>query len=168
MLADQPPSGEFGAAAVEFAIVALVFFALVFGIISLGWFVWSQQALTAAAREGARYGIATQTSSGTGRPHYLDCVGIRGAAIRFAPDMDIAPEDVQVIYLPANATNLDAAPKADCQAGGPPEPTVATIAEGDRVVVKIARPMQLPIPLLGEWTPTSRATAARSIFPMGS
>jgi hypothetical protein len=160
--------GESGSTVVEFAVVAMLFFALVFGVLNFGWFVWTQQALTAAAREGARYGIATGTSTSTGLPHYLDCAGIRGAAIQFAPDMGIAPAEIQVRYLSANAADLQAGPKADCQPGGAPDPTAGTIAEGDRIVVEVVRPMQLPIPLLGDWTPTSSATAARSVFPVGS
>jgi Flp pilus assembly protein TadG len=46
-----------GAAAVEFAIVAPVFFILVFGMIEYGRMVMVQQVITNAAREGARVGV---------------------------------------------------------------------------------------------------------------
>lgn len=46
--------GERGAAAVEFALVSVVFFTLVFGIIQFGLWFWSWQAAGHAAREAAR------------------------------------------------------------------------------------------------------------------
>jgi Flp pilus assembly protein TadG len=54
-----------GAAAVEFALVAIPFFILVLGMIEYGRFVMVQQILTHASREGARVGVlSTSTSSG--------------------------------------------------------------------------------------------------------
>ncbi len=46
-----------GASAVEFAVVAPVFFLLVFGIIEFGRMVMVQQMMTNAAREGARRAV---------------------------------------------------------------------------------------------------------------
>jgi Flp pilus assembly protein TadG len=49
-----------GATIVEFAIVALLFFTLLFGIIEFGILLFNQQVVTNAGREGARYGIVTR------------------------------------------------------------------------------------------------------------
>lgn len=54
-----------GTAAVEFALVAPVFFLLVFGLIELGRMVMVQQALTNAAREGCRTATLATTLSGS-------------------------------------------------------------------------------------------------------
>jgi Flp pilus assembly protein TadG len=54
-----------GAAVVEFAIVAPVFFLLVFGMIEYGRMVMVQQVLTNAAREGARYAVIQTTNDTT-------------------------------------------------------------------------------------------------------
>src|SRR4051794_17981957 len=43
-----------GAAAVEFALVAFILFALIFGIISFGFALFNQQGAVQAAREAAR------------------------------------------------------------------------------------------------------------------
>lgn len=51
--------GERGAAAVEFAIVASVFFMLVFGIIDFGFGFYTWNGTTHAAREGARKAAVT-------------------------------------------------------------------------------------------------------------
>lgn len=48
---------EKGGASVEFAIVAVLFLALVFGIIEFGILMFDKQVLTNASREGARAGV---------------------------------------------------------------------------------------------------------------
>jgi Flp pilus assembly protein TadG len=52
---------ERGAAAVEFAIISVVFLTLVFGMIQYSLFFWSTQSAANAAREGARRGSVGQT-----------------------------------------------------------------------------------------------------------
>jgi Flp pilus assembly protein TadG len=79
-----------GAAVVEFAIVAPVFFLLVFGMIEYGRMVMVQQILTNASREGARVAVldgATSTSVETAVTNYLTNASITGA------DVDINPPD---------------------------------------------------------------------------
>jgi len=51
---------EKGAAAVEFAVIALLFLAIVFGIIELGILMYDKHILTNASREGARAGVVMQ------------------------------------------------------------------------------------------------------------
>jgi hypothetical protein len=48
---------ENGAVAVEFAVIALLLFTLIFGAIDFGLLFYNRQVLTNAAREGARSGI---------------------------------------------------------------------------------------------------------------
>jgi Flp pilus assembly protein TadG len=50
-----------GAAMVEFAIVLPLLLLIVFGIIEFGIIFYDQQVITNASREGARYGIVSQT-----------------------------------------------------------------------------------------------------------
>ena len=54
----QNNNGQRGTAIVEAAIILLGFFVLLFGIMEAGRFLQTQQALTNAAREGARLAIA--------------------------------------------------------------------------------------------------------------
>lgn len=65
---------ERGTAAVEFAIVAPLLFALVFGIISFGILYNRQASLTAAAREGARFGATLPTGTTGVTDGWLDNV----------------------------------------------------------------------------------------------
>ena len=81
-----------GAAAVEFAIVAPVFFLFVFGIIEYGRMVMVQQVLTNASREGARVGVLDPPTGQLSLPlvtttinNYLTSAGITGATITTTP-----------------------------------------------------------------------------------
>lgn len=67
-----------GAAAIEFALVAPVFFIFVFGLIELGRMIMVQQSLTNAAREGCRTAVLATTLDSskveTAVRDYLDSV----------------------------------------------------------------------------------------------
>jgi len=54
---DSKRRGERGAALVEFAVAALVFLTAVFAVIEFGRLLWTHNALTDAARRGARYAV---------------------------------------------------------------------------------------------------------------
>jgi Flp pilus assembly protein TadG len=72
-----------GAAVVEFAIVAPVFFILVFGMIEYGRMVMVQQILTNASREGARYAVILESNDTTAVQDkvtdYLESASINGS-----------------------------------------------------------------------------------------
>ena len=81
-----------GAAAVEFAIVAPLFFMLVLGMIEIGRMVMVQQIITNASREGARVAVLDPAPGGTTRQDVLDKVtgyltaaNIHGASITITP-----------------------------------------------------------------------------------
>lgn len=79
-----------GAAAVEFAIVAPIFFLMVFGMIEFGRVVMVQQIITNASREGARLAVLdSQTPTAgqvtTGVTSYLANAGISGATVTINP-----------------------------------------------------------------------------------
>ena len=77
------------AAAVEFAVVAPVFFLLVFGMIEYGRMVMVYQVLTNASREGARAAVldgATTTSVTTAVNSYLSAAAVSGATVTVSPN----------------------------------------------------------------------------------
>lgn len=59
-----PGRGEHGAAAVEFGLVALLLFTLLFGILQFGVWFWAWQAAGHAAREAARVGAVSPCDDG--------------------------------------------------------------------------------------------------------
>jgi len=101
---------------VEFAVVAPVFFLLIFGMIEFGRMVMVQQIITNASREGARVGVldgATTSGVVTQVTNYLDGSGISGATVTVDPNpptdaswgepvtVDVSVPFGQVSWLPA-------------------------------------------------------------------
>lgn len=77
-----------GAAVVEFAVVAPVFFLLVFGMIEFGRMVMVQQVITNASREGCRQAIldgSTASEVDTLVDDYLSAANINGATVVIDP-----------------------------------------------------------------------------------
>ncbi len=75
-----------GAAAVEFALVAPIFFLVVLGMIEVGRAVMVQQVLTNASREGARQAVldgATAAQVTTYVNNYLSKAAVSGATVAF-------------------------------------------------------------------------------------
>lgn len=77
------------AAAVEFAVVAPLFFLLVFGMIEFGRMIMVQQIITNASREGARIAVLDGTTSNevTGAvENYLTGAGLSGGSVTIDPN----------------------------------------------------------------------------------
>jgi len=95
-----------GASAVEFAIVAPVFFLLIFGMIEYGRLVMVQQILTNATREGARRAVlqdATLSAVKTVVKNYLTNASINGndpnLVINVVPDPQLATANDESITV---------------------------------------------------------------------
>ncbi|WP_315858849.1 TadE/TadG family type IV pilus assembly protein [Blastopirellula sediminis] len=87
-----------GAAVVEFAIVAPLFFLLVFGMIEYGRMVMVQQVITNASREGARRAVldgATTTEVVAAVEEFLNQASVSGPnlEIRVSPDPPSSAEN---------------------------------------------------------------------------
>jgi hypothetical protein len=65
---------ELGSTVAEFAVVATIFFAMIFGIIEFGRLLYTHNALTDAARRGARYAVLHKEVPGPGEPNWQLCV----------------------------------------------------------------------------------------------
>ena len=73
----------------EFAIVAPLFFLLIFGMIEFGRMVMVQQIITNGSREGARIAVLDGTSTAeiaTAVEAYLQNASIAGADVTISPD----------------------------------------------------------------------------------
>ncbi len=90
--------GERGAALVEFAICATVFLTVMFAVIECGLLLWTHNALTDAARRGARYAVThpqSQASDVQNVVLYGDPAPPTGAPLIVR---DLTPANVQVDY----------------------------------------------------------------------
>lgn len=99
----QKAKARRGTAAVEFAVVAPVFIALVFGLLECGRVVMVQQMLTTASREGARLAI-TENSTLAGVESavdtYLTNGAVTGATTTVTPSLSSAqPGDTIVVQV---------------------------------------------------------------------
>ena len=79
-----------GAAAVEFALVAPLFFAMIFGIAEAGRMLEVQQLMTNATREGARRAMIKGVTADEVKAAVLDSLGDSGITIA-ADDVTIIP-----------------------------------------------------------------------------
>jgi Flp pilus assembly protein TadG len=88
-----------GASAVEFAVLAPLFIALLFAIVEFGMIIYTKAMMTHASREGARFGVVyaiprkTTGEIQTIVRQYLDQVGLT------------APATVQVTYPDGNSNS---------------------------------------------------------------
>ena len=89
-----PHTKQSGTAIVEAAIVLPLLFLMIFGIVECARFMQVQQALTDAAREGARFGVAptrqTATLPGASEidsavQNFLQAAGISGGTVTVTP-----------------------------------------------------------------------------------
>jgi Flp pilus assembly protein TadG len=145
------PHGDDGATTVEFALVFVVFLTLVFGVFEAGRAVWLGQALSAASREAARYGMGNATVDGL--PQYLDCAGMRNAARARVPDVALADSEITITFRHGDG--------ATSPCGASPRPEVF---DGDRVVVTIAKPLDVNLPFVPLDGLTLRGSAQRGIY----
>ncbi len=77
-----------GAAAVEFALIAPIFFLLIFGMIEFGRMVMVQQVITNGSREGARIGVLDGASGAevvAAVGSYLNSASVSGASVTVSP-----------------------------------------------------------------------------------
>jgi hypothetical protein len=86
---------ERGAVAVEFALIAMILFTLLFGILQFGLWFWSWQTGAHAAREAARF-AAVQPCDDAGIAGKASAA-LEGAPITGTPTIDVdTPADVRV------------------------------------------------------------------------
>lgn len=91
-----PVEPDGGAAAVEFAIVSLLLFLLLFGIIEFGAYFAQNLALSNGARQGARYGVVPNTDPTTGNSASPTCADITSEAQGASGTIAVTPSQVQV------------------------------------------------------------------------
>ncbi|MCO6045336.1 pilus assembly protein [Aeoliella sp. ICT_H6.2] len=88
-----------GVAAVEFAIVAPVFFLLVIGFVELGRGLMVQQVLTNASRVGVREAIglhSTQSEAEAVASDYADGCSVSGVVVNVTPDPATASAGTEI------------------------------------------------------------------------
>ena len=99
--------GEGGQALVEFSLVGIVFFLLVFGMIDVGRAAWNYNTLAQATREGTRYAIVHGADSfdpsGPGSAYYTSPPSsdtkITAVVEKFAGGLNLSKLNVEAEWL---------------------------------------------------------------------
>ena len=140
---------------VEFALVSVLLLTLLLGIIEFSHLVFVYVATVNASREGARYGSSVGPGQDGATPRFMDCDGIRQAALRIGAFAGMGPDEITITY--------DHGPGTGTFATCPPANANA-VQLGDRVVVT-ARAVYRPwVPLFPRVTLPLQSTSARSIL----
>lgn len=133
-----------GANLVEFAIIAPVLLIVLFGVMELARLGYAFSEVWTAAREGARYAttVGDSDSPSDGVPNFVDCDGIKAAALDKVFVEALTDTDVTVEYFsPAGAA------LADCQLGSDPT-TTGNIDPGTEIRVTVAGSFDSVVPLI--------------------
>jgi Flp pilus assembly protein TadG len=161
-------TGELGQTMVEMAFVLPLFLILVFAIIEMGRAWAAKQALTIAAREGARilvlpYGAGlTYTSESDQQTTALDTV--RASMNSSGVPVTASTQITLVRITPGNNGIYDGAPPAgDDQI----EPDYTGGKRGDRVGIRITYPFETPVPMLLKMFDSGGGSPAQSVINMG-
>jgi Flp pilus assembly protein TadG len=117
-----------GQALVEVALVAPLFFALLFGLIDLGRVIWAIDAVGAAAREGARYASVHAGTDGIAGAETKTAAQIKTYALGYVVAGGINPS-ATVCFSPVTIGSQTAGCSGDTSTG--------TQAKGNLVTVGI-------------------------------
>jgi hypothetical protein len=129
--------GERGAVAVEFALVVPLLIILVFGMITTGFAYNDHLSATNAVREGARYGAATDITTGS----WATSVRSRIKQVYFNAGVTVTDDQICVRLVQASGTTYSQVIGANCGAA-PAVPS--NMASGScAVLVWMSRPERI-------------------------
>lgn len=144
--------GEKGTTVAEFAVVALVFFMIIIGIIEFGRLLYTHNALTDATRRGARFAVINKGLTTADKDKVVNHV-IYGVNATYDVDgnptsspliNDLAPEMVKVEY---EGADLDGDPDTPPSNFGSNLGTATVSIEGyqfDLLIPVVGRQLNLP------------------------
>ncbi len=142
-----------GQTMVEFALVFVLLFMVLLGVIEIGHLVTVYAVTIMSSREAARYGAAVGPSeTNPALLRYEDCDGITQAALRLGWLAGMQPADIEIQYDHGPGT----ASFASC-----PPPDVSL---GDRIVVTVQGHYRPWVPLFPRVDLTFQSTTCRTIY----
>lgn len=149
-------SKERGATLVEFAVIFPLLLLLLFAVIDFGRLAITYISVSTASREAARFGTATDDTSGV--PRYVDCDGMKDAAVARVLLGDIDPDDITIEWDSGPSGSI----LGDCSS-----PLGAdAIDSGHRVIVTVETEFEAITPVMGQFFGTIdlESTDKRTIF----
>jgi Flp pilus assembly protein TadG len=151
MMRKSAPEGSRGQALTEVAMVAPLFFLMVFGTIDIGRVVWANDAVAGAAREGARY---ASVRAGNINPEVATEDEIRAHTLNYVIAAGVNPSVAVCFASAATMANQGAGCTGDVDEPG------MEFERGN--LVKVTVTSQVPIILgsffgAGNWTVTGES-----------
>ena len=146
--------GERGATAVEFALVAPVFFLLVLAIIEFGWHFFVQHTIQYATREGTRIALVGTTGIDAGG-NPMSREDTITSTIRDSAALAVDPEDLLISIFPVGSGYADP---------GGWETTINAGAGGDYMRVRTRYMYTFFTPFLRAFFPGGREIRASALF----
>lgn len=122
-----------GQALVEFALVAPIFFLLLFSLIEFGRAVYYIQMLNNAAREGARYAIVHGAYSGSPSGPYPTSFGTQNPVDLYGANVIDAVKDFAIGVVDAGPSDFVVVPRwcaEDGNVGDCPDTNAASLGDG--------------------------------------
>lgn len=143
-------------AMVEFALVSIILFMLIFGILEVGRILFIYASVITSSREAVRYGSVSGLTD-AGVLHYQDCAGIRDTARRLAFFQTLEDDDIVIEYDTGPATTV-----VDVCDGA--VDTAVDPAPGNRIVVTVTGSFSPIVPIVPLDARTIVSTSARTIM----
>lgn len=150
-------------ALVEFALVSIILFMLIFGILEVGRILFIYASVITSTREAVRYGSVSGLTD-AGHLYYQDCAGIRDTARRLAFFQDLEDADIVIQYDmgPGTAVVDICDDTSDGVADG--IDTDVNPASGERIVVTVTGSFDPIVPIVPLDARTLVSTSARTIM----
>ncbi len=149
-----------GQSIVEFAIALPVVLLIVFGVIELGFLLFTYSSVNSASREAARYGIAIGDVGSSQR--YYDCPGIVEAGLRIGRFAGMDSSEIAISYDSGPGTTTKYTDCEDLASYNGDD----SITFGDRIVIDVNHDYRPIVSYMGlniaPFTMTS--TSSRTIF----
>jgi Flp pilus assembly protein TadG len=150
-------------ALVEFSLVVVLLFMLIFGILEVGRLLFVYAAVITSSREAVRYGSVSGVND-DGNLHYQDCAGIRDTARRLAFFQNLQDDDILIEYDTGPGTT----PYGVCDdlSDGVADGVDSSVnpATGDRIVVTVTGSFDPIVPIVPLNVQTIVSTSSRTIL----
>lgn len=158
----HPLSSERGSAAIEFAISAIVLFALVFGCIGVAMAVYTYQVINEYARDASRYAIVHGANCNS--PINGNCnIGTGGTSSSAPANMALKAYLNNEIFPGINGNNLNITTVYGTAPGETSCSVMHCNGAGDQVTVTVSYPYLYAIPFVPRRSFTMNATSTMII-----
>lgn len=145
------PTAHGGQSLVEFALVLPIFLLLLFGLIDIGRYVYTANAVNQAAREGARLGSVAAWSA--------DCKGTREACVRDFAISRLAGVAIDAKDVTVQCWRFNLAKPAE-----PAPVPVSQCRLNDFLSVRLDATFQVLTPVIGQFIGSAKVTGVAKVM----